>query len=177
MGIVEQARTVLAHPKFRGIKLDPALDAFDPDDRVARPLFELAQELEVPVPVHCRHPPPSLYSLPWSIERAAVRFPEVKIVLAHIGYCVFEYHDGAMVVAERHPNVYLEVGGMPNNWRIREAVGRVGPQRVLHGSAAPWHHPRLAVRKVHMSDLSPADLAAVLGGNAAALFLGEEPAG
>jgi len=131
----------------------------------------------VPVWVHCGHPPPSLHSQPWSIERAAVRFPEVKIVLAHMGYCVFEYHEGAMVVAERQPNVCLEVGGMPHNWQIREAVRRVGPERVLHGSAAPRHHPRLAVRKVRMSDLTPSELAPELGGNAAAWFLDEERTG
>jgi len=176
-GVVDQARSVLEHPKFRGLKLDPALDAFDPDDATVHPLLTLAAEHGVPVSVHCGHPPPSLYALPWMIERAVVRFPQVRFVLAHMGYCVFEYHEGAMVVAERRANVYLEIGGMPHNWRIKEAVGRVGPDRVLHGSAAPWHHPRLALRKARMSDLAPTDLAAVLGESAAAIYLRGDSAG
>jgi hypothetical protein len=77
-----------------------------------------------------------------------------------------------MAVAELHPNVYLEVGGMPHNWRVREAVDRVGAERVLYGSAAPWHHPRLQLQKIRMSDLAPDALDAVLGGNAESLYLG-----
>ena len=171
-GAVEQARELLEHPKVRGLKLNPALDPIEPDDPLVHPLLELAGEHGVPVAFHCGHPPASLYTLPWMIEKAAIRFPEVRIVLVHMGLCVFPYHEGAMDVAELRPNVYLEVSGMPHTWRVKEAVERVGADRVLYGSAAPFYHPRLEIMKVRMSNLAPAELEAVLGGNAASLFLG-----
>jgi predicted TIM-barrel fold metal-dependent hydrolase len=166
-----RAEQALAHPKLVGIKLHPAEDGFDPDSPVAHPIFELAQELGTPVSVHCGHPPPSAYTLPWRIQAAAVRFPKVQVVLAHMGGCVMEYHEASMTAAERHPNIWLDVAGMPHNWRVLEAVRRAGPDRVLHGSFAPWFHPRLEVLKVQMSDLEPDVLHKVLNDNAESLYL------
>jgi uncharacterized protein len=146
----------------------------DPDGLCrARPPLELARDRGVPVTIHCGHPPPSIYSMPWAIEKAVARFPDVRFVLSHMGYCVFEYQEAAMAMAERWANVYLEVGGMPHIGRVREAVDRAGADRVLFGSAAPWHHPRIEIEKVRISDLGPDARAAVLGGNAAALYLHE----
>lgn len=167
----EHAAQALAHPKFVGVKLHPAEDGFDPDDPIAHPIFELAAELGVPVSVPSGHPPPSTYTLPWRIEKAAVRYPQVQIVFAHMGGCVMEYHEASMVVAERCPNVWLDVAAMPHNWRVYEAVRRVGAQRVLYGSFAPWFHPRLEVRKVLMSDLSAEATRQVLHDTAESLYL------
>jgi hypothetical protein len=167
----DRARELLAHAKFRGLKLNPAVDPVEPDDPLVHPLLELAGELGVPVAFHCGHPPASLYTLPWMIEKAAIRFPEVQFVLVHMGYCVFPYHDGAMDIAQELPNVHLDVSGMPHTWRVKEAVERVGADRVLYGSSAPWHHPRLELLKIRLSNLLPEQTDSVLGGNAAALYL------
>ncbi|HWI22891.1 MAG TPA: amidohydrolase family protein [Baekduia sp.] len=166
-----RAAQALAHPKLVGIKLHPAEDGFDPDDPVAHPIFELAEELGVPVSVHCGHPPPGTNTLPWRIQAAAARFPQVQVVLAHMGGCVMQYHEASMTAAERHPNVWLDVTGMPHNWRVLEAVRRAGPDRVLHGSFSPWFHPRLEVLKVLISDLTPDVVRKVLNDNAESLYL------
>lgn len=171
-GSIAVARDLIEHPKFRGFKLHPGVDAVPADDPIARPLFELALEHDVPVAVHCGHPPPSLHTLPWVIEKAAIRFPEAKIILTHMGLCVFEYHEGAMDVADRNPNVYVEVSGIPHTWRVKEAVERLGAERVLYGSGAPWFLPRLEIEKVRLSGLPQAQVDQVLGTSAAALLLG-----
>lgn len=172
-GSRERAAEALAHPKIVGLKLHPAEDAVDPDDPAAHRIFELAAERRVPVSVHCGHPPPSQYTLPWRIEKAAERFPQVQIVLAHMGGCVMEYHEASMAIAERHANVWLDVSAMPHNWRVFEAAGRIGAERLLHGSFAPWFHPRLEVQKILMSDLSPEAVRRVLHDNAESLYLGQ----
>jgi predicted TIM-barrel fold metal-dependent hydrolase len=60
---------------------------------------------------------------------------------------------------------------MPMHTKIREAVERVGAERVLYGSDAPFHHPAVEQLKVRLSGLGQADVDRVLGGNASALYL------
>ena len=60
----------------------------------------------------------------------------------------------AIEVAERDPHIYLESSGMPMHSKVREAVEHVGPDRVLHGSATPFHQPSVELAKVRVSGLS-----------------------
>ena len=124
----------------------------------------------MPVLIHCGHP---VYSLPWSIEELVVAFPHVRVVLGHMGHCNTIYINGAIDVAARNPNVYLETSGMPMPTKIREAVDRVGPDRVMFGSDIPFHHPKVEIDRVKLAGLSPAELEGVLSTNARRLFLGE----
>jgi hypothetical protein len=66
---------------------------------------------------------------------------------------------------------------MPMHTKIKEAVDRVGPSRVLYGSDAPFHHPAVEILRVQVSGLDDKLLDRVFSTNARALFLGEEPAG
>ena len=102
-----------------------------------------------------------------------LEFPTVKVILGHMGHCNVVYINGAIDVAERNANVYLETSGMPMPTKIREAVERVGPDRVLFGSDIPFHHPKIEIDRVHLSGLSPELVERVLSTNARALFLGE----
>ena len=43
---------------------------------------------------------------------------------------------------------------MPMHTKIREAVERVGAERVLYGSDAPFHHPAVEQLKVRLSGLA-----------------------
>ena len=96
------------------------------------------------------------------------------LVAGPMGHGTITYINAAIDVAERNPNVYLEPSGMPMHSKIREAVERMGPDRVLFGSDTPFHHPSAELAKVRVSGL-PTDLTdRVLGENGRALFLGEE---
>lgn len=157
--------------KFRGVKLHPLLDGYHPDDPAVHPIIELLIERELPVLIHCGHP---IFTLPWSIEELAVRYPQARIVLGHMGHGNIVYINGAIDVAARNPNVYLETSGMPMHSKICEAVERVGPDRVLYGSDTPFHHPSVELAKVRVSGL-PTDLTdRVLGENSRRLFFGED---
>ena len=76
-------------------------------------------------------------------------------------------------MAERNANVYLETSGMPMPTKIREAVERVGPERVLFGSDIPFHHPKIEIDRVRLAGLAAEVEQRVLSTNARALFLGE----
>jgi predicted TIM-barrel fold metal-dependent hydrolase len=172
-GYLDEAREFLAHPKFLGMKLHPLIDGYHPNDALVHPLIELLLERDMPVLIHCGHP---IFTLPWSIEELAVEFPEAKIVLGHMGHGNVVYINGAIAVALRNANVYLETSGMPMHTKIKEAIDRVGETRVLFGSDVPFHHPEVEIAKVRRSGLSPELVERVLSRNGRALFFGDEHA-
>jgi predicted TIM-barrel fold metal-dependent hydrolase len=155
--------------RFRGIKLHPLLDGYHPDDPMVHPVIEVIRERGLPALIHCGHP---IFSLPWSIEELVRRFPDARIILGHMGHGNIVYINASIDVAARNPNVYLETSGMPMHTKIREAVERVGPERVLYGSDTPFHHPTVELAKVRVSGLSSDQLTAVLGENGRRLFFG-----
>lgn len=170
-GYLDEAAELLEHPRFLGVKLHPLLDGYHPNDPAVHPLMRLLVERDLPVLIHCGHP---IFTLPWSIEELIASFPEARVVLGHMGHGNVVYINGAIDVAARHPRVYLETSGMPMHTKIREAVERVGPDRVLYGSDVPFHHPSVEILKVRVSGLAPDLVDRVLGTNGYALFLGAE---
>jgi uncharacterized protein len=172
-GYLAEAEEFLGHPKFLGMKLHPLLDGYHPNDPAVHPLIELLLERRLPVLIHCGHP---IFTLPWSIEELVVNFPEARVILGHMGHGNVVYINGAIEVALRNPNVYLETSGMPMHTKIKEATERVGATRVLFGSDVPFHHPEVELAKVRLSGLSPDLVERVLSRNARALFFGDEHA-
>ena len=171
-GYLEEAERFLDHPKFLGLKLHPLIDGYLPNDPSVHPLMELLLARGgLPVLVHCGHP---IFTLPWSIEELAVSFPDVKVIIGHMGHGNVVYINASIDIAARNPNVYLETSGMPMHTKIKEAVERVGVERVLYGSDAPFHHPAVEILRVQVSGLGPEQLQQVLSENSRALFLGEK---
>jgi uncharacterized protein len=169
-GYLAEAERFLEHPKFLGLKLHPLIDGYHPNEPGVHPLIELIEGRGMPVLVHCGHP---IFTLPWSIEELAVRFPSVPVILGHMGHGNVVYINASIDVAARNPNVYLETSGMPMHTKIKEAVDRVGVERVLYGSDAPFHHPAVEILRVQVSGLDEGQLDYVLSRNGRRLFLGE----
>jgi predicted TIM-barrel fold metal-dependent hydrolase len=169
---VSETRRLLDGPgsRFRGVKMHPLLDGYHPDDPAVHPIIELLIERGLPALVHCGHP---IFTLPWSIEELIRRYPAARIILGHMGHGNIIYINAAIDVAARNDNVYLETSGMPMHSKIREAVERVGPDRVLYGSDTPFHHPSVELTKVRVSGLATDLTERVLGENGRRLFFGE----
>ncbi|HTX07372.1 MAG TPA: amidohydrolase family protein [Solirubrobacteraceae bacterium] len=169
---VEETAHWLEHPKIVGIKLHPLVDAFDPSSRMLDGLYALSVERHVPILFHTGH---EFGSLAWPIEVAARRHPRARFVLGHMGLSTLEYVDGAIEVASRNPNLFLETSGMPFTWKIKQAVEELGESRVMYGSDAPFFTPQLELEKVRLAGLNERQLARVLAANAIDLFLNGTP--
>lgn len=166
-GYEKRLREYLRCENFIGIKLHPLFDAFLPYEPIVNPAAEVAEEFEVPIQFHCGHPP---FSLPWTFEPLARAFPKVKIVLVHMGHGHIVYINGAIEVAERNPNIYLETSGMPMHTKIREAVMRVGKERVLYGDDLPYGHPSWELEKARAAGLGEEEFKGLMGENARRLY-------
>lgn len=152
---------------FCGIKMNPLRHAFVADDESVDPIMSLAQKYQVPVFIHCGHPP---YSLPWSIALLAERFPEVPVVMIHMGHGHGVYIDASLKMAKRYANLYLEISGMPMQSKIKEAYETVGSNRIMFGTDAPFHHPSIEIQKVLVCGLDEKAQQDIFYNNAANLM-------
>lgn len=152
---------------FKGIKCNPLKQAYVADDEIMDPIMQAAEDLDIPVFMHCGHPP---YSLPWSIALLAERFPKVKLTMIHMGHGHGVYIDASLKMAKRYPNLYLEMSGMPMPSKIREAYEEVGHDRIMFGTDAPFHPAAVESQKVLCSGLDKRGIEDVFYNNAAKLM-------
>ena len=152
---------------FKGVKMHPLLDAYLPDQDIVHPIMDVAKKHQVPVLFHCGHPP---WSLPWHFNRLADAYPDVTIILGHMGHGHIVYINGSLDVASTHHNIVLETSGMPMHSKIQEAVDKIGVHRVIFGSDSPFGHPAFELQKVKVSGLDAEQLSFVLAKNALKIF-------
>jgi predicted TIM-barrel fold metal-dependent hydrolase len=98
---------------LRGIKLLPMYAGFRPDDERLDPLWRYAERNQLPVLLHTGttfvSQAPLECTLPRHIDTVAMRFPEVRIVLAHLGH---PYEGECVVVIRKHPHVYADISAL-----------------------------------------------------------------
>jgi uncharacterized protein len=98
---------------LRGIKLLPMYAGFRPDDERLDPLWSYAQRSGLPVLLHTGttfvSEAPLECTLPRHLDPVAMKFPEVKIIMAHLGH---PYEGECVAVIRKHPSVYADVSAL-----------------------------------------------------------------
>ncbi len=93
-----------------GIKLGPNYQHFDPLGPEAFRVFKRAEELSLPILLHQGTSPVQFAELdfahPRHIDRVAIAFPKLKMVLAHMAH---PWQVDCFVVVRKHPNVYADI--------------------------------------------------------------------
>lgn len=165
---------------LRGLKLDPALQRFDPRDRErAFPLYRLCGELGVPVVVHVgmSWAPKGLASFaqPLLLEEAIQAFPKVNFILPHIGW---PWTGETLMLALKYRNVHLDTSliyartpGEALAKVLGEGIGLPVlegslTRQLLFGSDYPRQDMRRAARGLRGLGLSESLYEAAASGNA-----------
>ena len=98
---------------LRGIKLLPMYAGFSPDEPRLDPLWKYASKNQLPVLLHTGTTfvaqAPLEYTLPRKLDPVATRFPDVKIIMAHLGH---PYEGECIATFRKHPNVYADVSAL-----------------------------------------------------------------
>jgi len=98
---------------LKGIKLLPMYAGFMPDDSMLDSLWSYADEHALPVLLHTGTTFVSqallAYTLPRNLDPVAIRYPEVKIILAHLSH---PYEAECVAVIRKHPNVYADISAL-----------------------------------------------------------------
>ena len=118
---------------FAGVKVYPTYHHHYPNDARMYPLYAKAQELGLPVLVHTGSSvfrgARIKYGDPLLLDDVAIDFPDLTILMAHSGRPF--WYDHAFWMARQHPNVYMEVSGLPSKKllayfpRLEEVAGKV----------------------------------------------------
>ena len=155
-----------------GIKLHPRAERFELATAELRDVFALAGERNLPVLVHAGRGIPALGRHAVELCEA---FPGLRMILAHAGICDLAWIWRA---AERHPNLFFDTAW----WSPADLLAlftHVPPGQILFGSDAPYGTPSFGasgmLRFALQAGLSPQQIQAVAGGQAARLVAGEEP--
>ncbi len=134
----------LAAEGAQGFKIHLNMDGLSPQHHAYRSLFKVASDRDCFVIVHtgCFHVP-SYHRHgpiePGELEPLLREFPDVRVCLAHMNR---ERPEAAWEVMERHSQVFTDTSWQPASV-IRQAVDRVGIDRVLLGSDWPLLHADL----------------------------------
>lgn len=117
---------------LRGVKLGPTYANFDPTDRRLDTLYARCQRLGLPLMFHmgttfAQHAP-LRFTRPYLIDEVASRFPDLKMVLAHLGH---PWEADTIVTIRKHPNVYADISALfYRPWQLYNSLTLVDEYRV-----------------------------------------------
>ena len=98
---------------LRGIKLLPMYAGFRPDDDRLDPLWHYATRHGLPVLLHTGTTfvaqAPLECTLPRHLDAVAIRFPDVRIIMAHLGH---PYEGECIATIRKHPHVYADISAL-----------------------------------------------------------------
>jgi predicted TIM-barrel fold metal-dependent hydrolase len=99
--------------KLRGLKMGPIYAGFDPRDQRCRPVYEYCQKRGLPILFHTgttfNRVAPLRFSRPWLFDDLAIEYPELHMVLAHVGH---PWCDECLAVIRKHPHVYADISAL-----------------------------------------------------------------
>jgi predicted TIM-barrel fold metal-dependent hydrolase len=143
----------------RGIKLHPSLQGFLLCDDLVYQVLELAGEQKVPVYFHTGTP---AFAQPMHIAELALRFPQVKLIMGHMGST--DFWIDAVPSAQLAPNIYLDTSwSLPD--KVRRAIQGVGVERVLFSTDSPLSSYVVEMGCRNATTLSETEQSLVMGGN------------
>jgi uncharacterized protein len=164
----------LAGMGFRGVKLYPTYQHFYPNEARLYPLYASCQKLGLPVMVHTGSsifPGAKIkYGDPLHLDDVAADFPELTLLMVHGGRGF--WYDRAEFLVGLHPNLHLEVSGLPprNLLTYFPNLERLH-RKVVFGSDWPGNPGiRRNAEAIDALPLSAEAREAILGGNAARIL-------
>jgi predicted TIM-barrel fold metal-dependent hydrolase len=101
------------HLGMKGIKILPMYGAFRPNDPELDDLWRYATKNGLPVLLHTGTTfisrAPLECTIPRLIDEVAIRFPDVKIIMAHLGH---PWEGECIVTIRKHENVYADCSAL-----------------------------------------------------------------
>lgn len=165
---VQRLRELLAHAAVRGLLLHPWEETFPANSERAVALAAHAAALGYPVVVEAGHPlvaeALSLADLARQVDGTVVMTRGGQINMAGLA------QQSADLALEAAPNLRSLSAGMYRQDWLEGCVRRFGAERLLHGSCAPVFDLGYEAQRVRRAHMGEDERAAVMGGNAVALF-------
>lgn len=163
-----------------GINIQPGFFNMAIDDKKLYPVYSKANELGLAVAIHTginystRHPIRNEH--PLLLDEVACDFRDLKLIACHASW---PWIPEIIAVARKHPNIYMDFGGLSPKYISKEGSGwevmyrfmnNLVSDRVLFATDWPVFPMERAVQEWKSMDLKEDVKEKVLGGNAEQLF-------
>lgn len=168
---------------IKGLKFYPGYEPFYPRDARLKVMYEMAIEYDVPVMFHSgdTYAPSGKvkYSHPLHIDDLAVDYPDLKIVICHIGN---PWIKDCMEVVYKNKNVYADISGLVlgdfsekferfMKKEIEEMITYAGdPKYLLYGTDWPISNMKSYLKFIDQLELADDKKELILWKNTAELF-------
>ena len=162
--VLKELSMTLSAPYWLGIKM---AQRQYPVDLAGERMYQIAHfgcEHSLPVFIHL-----GFEKKTYDIEPLAAAFPELAIIVAHLG---IQHFDKALDWARRFKNVYLDTSSNFATLRmVEKAVRRVGVEKLFMGSDSPILGDQpTALNKIRSAKISGREKKLIMGENIAALL-------
>ena len=98
---------------LRGLKMTPIYSGYHPHDDRAWPIYARAEALGLPILFHqgttFPREAPLKYAHPEQLEDIALRHPELRIVIAHLGH---PWENEAIALIRKQPHVFADISAL-----------------------------------------------------------------
>ncbi len=165
MGAEEDLEHAFRDNGLKGLKLNANRFGFAADRHsILDPFMQLCSKYHATIMAHAMS---DLFSIPAKWEEMARTFPDVPIVLSHMGIPMMA--DSAFEIARRNKNIYLgtAVCFAPV---VKRAIEEVGAEKVVFSSDAPFGSMSQEIQKIKYVTKDPAVQRMILGDNAQRLL-------
>ncbi|MDR1196048.1 MAG: amidohydrolase family protein [Endomicrobium sp.] len=156
-----------------GIKLQPEFQNFYVDDEKAFPLYEKLQKFNLPVIFHCGielSSPGEIKSSPERIIKLLDKFPEMKVIGAHMGgFMIWEKAFETLA----GKNIYFDTSDSIRVMKkelLDKFFEKHGFDKIIYGSDFPMQFPKEEVEFIKNLNISEENKQKILGVNVSAII-------
>ena len=177
VSITDELMDRVSNHGAKGIKLHPGSQWFYPNDARLWPAYRTAQENGVPVVFHAgQFAGPIPYSQPKNFVDVLDSFPDMTLVMAHIGS---GYQHEALEMSKTYPNLQFDCSAIISHTtpdselteqRLTALIKEIGVERVMFGSDFPWYDPADSLERLLRMDFSEEEKQLLLCENAIRIY-------
>jgi predicted TIM-barrel fold metal-dependent hydrolase len=181
-----EARRLIEEFGVKGFKFHPTLQGFEPQDRMAWPIYEVINEYKLPAVFHSGHSGIGSgmrcggglrlqNSNPMLLEDVAIAFPDMQIIIAHPSW---PWQDEAISLAMHKPNIWIDLSGWSPKYfpaQLIQYANTLLKDRILFGSDFPLITPERWLKEFAEAGFKPEVQHGLLKGNAMRLLGLTEP--
>jgi predicted TIM-barrel fold metal-dependent hydrolase len=171
---VKRIRELNEHPCFSMVRVMPLATQFATNDARHYPIYQVCEELGIPVGINAGIPGPQVRSRvqhPELLEDVLIDFPGLTVIVAHMGH---PYEELLMNYMRKWPNLYVSCTAYAPRYMDPNLVAFMNTKtyrgRVIWGSDEPWFPMRRSLTEARDLPLDDEAMALFLGGTARRLL-------